>query len=110
MNKTVWLDSVVFVLNWNWKLYWKTWNSLAVWLGDLYKTTVYPFLFSIVTSQSKHWAILDTSNLLRIKFSLKYIQTPHFFWSFGWSALIIPLPGIESLLESTDKFRQVSET
>ena len=39
------------------KLYWKSWNSLAAWLGDLCKTTIYTFLFSIVTSQSKHWAI-----------------------------------------------------
>ena len=36
-----------------WK--WKSLNSLAVWLGDLYITVVYPILLFNFTSQRKDW-------------------------------------------------------
>ena len=29
-------------------------NSVLLWLGDLYVTAAYPFLFCIVTSQTRH--------------------------------------------------------
>ena len=29
-------------------------NSEVLWLGDLYRTATYPFLFCIVTSQTRH--------------------------------------------------------
>ena len=29
-------------------------NSEVLWLGDLYTTATYPFLFCIVTSQTRH--------------------------------------------------------
>ena len=65
------------------RLYWKLLNSVEVWLADIYKTAVQPFLLLMLIWQRRHSGKYEMAICLWHKFHLKYKHTPPLFWLFG---------------------------